>query len=96
MEAIKFDEVNVCIGESQSEYESLPVHIDVNDPATPTTMCFELNEEERKQIAETGQVWITILTFGANKPFNPIAVSVTKPKMQSNGFESSVNRETKK
>jgi hypothetical protein len=91
MKAIEFDEVNIRIAEHQEEYETLPVHIDLNDSATPTTMCFELDEEERKQVAETGQIWITVLTFG--QPFHPISMSVIKPEMQPqpNAFKSGVN-----
>jgi hypothetical protein len=78
MKAIEFPEVNVCIAENQPEYETLPVYIDLEDPTTPVTMCCELDEEERKQVAETGKVWITVLTFRQN--FHPIMMSFLKPE----------------
>lgn len=81
MKAIEFKEVNLRIAENQPEYETLPVHVDFEDHKTPITMCFELDEEERKQVAETGRIWIKQLTFG--KPFPPILMSFMKPE----GFE---------
>ena len=78
MKAIEFPEVNVRIAEKQEEYETLPVHVDMSDNRTKTTMCFELNEEERKQVAETGRIWVQMLTFGYS--FHPISMSFLKPE----------------
>ena len=57
MKAIEFPEVNVRIAENQPEYETLPVHVKTNKDfgMYQVTACFELSEEEKKQIAETGQ-----------------------------------------
>lgn len=38
--------------------------------------CFELDEEERKKIAETGELWVALRTF--NQPLQPICVTVNK------------------
>lgn len=78
MKAIEFPEVNVRIAEDQEQYETLPVYIDTEDPHSPTTMCIELDEEERKQVAETGRIWITTLTF--MQAFHPIKMSFLKPE----------------
>ena len=78
MKAIEFPEVNVRIAEKQEEYETLPVHVDMSDNRTKTTMCFELNEEEFKQVAETGRIWVQMLTFGYS--FHPISMSFLKPE----------------
>lgn len=78
MKAIEFPEVNVRIAEDQPQYETLPVYIDTEDPTTPTTMCIELDKEERKQVAETGRIWITTLTF--MQQFHPIKMSFLKPE----------------
>lgn len=78
MKAIEFPEVNVRIAEKQEEYETLPVHVDMSDNRTKTTMCFELDEEERKQVAETGRIWVQMLTFGYS--FHPISMSFLKPE----------------
>lgn len=82
MKAIEFKEVNIRIAENQEEYQTLPVFADTTDPAVPVTMCFELDDEERKQVAETGHVWLTVLTFGQH--FHPIAMSCLKPESLSN------------
>lgn len=78
MKAIEFPEVNVRIAENQPQYETLPVHIDTEDSATPTTMCFQLDPEEIKQVVETGRVWMQMLTFGQS--FHPIKMSLLKPE----------------
>lgn len=76
MKAIEFKGVNLRIAENQEEYQTLPVFVDTTDPAVPVTMCFELDDEERQQVAETGHVWLTVLTFGQH--FHPIAMSCLK------------------
>lgn len=78
MTATEFKEVNLRIAEHQEEYETLPVFVDEKDPTIPVTMCFELSSEERKQVWETGEIWVTMLTFG--KSFQPIGMSLLKPE----------------
>lgn len=78
MKAIEFDEVNLRIAENQPEYQTLPVYVEKEDKSIPVTMCFELTEEEQKQVKDTGRIWITILTFGHN--FQPINMSCLKPE----------------
>jgi hypothetical protein len=83
MKAKEFKEVNLRIAEGQPQYETLPVFLDKQDTTFPVTMCFELNEAERKQVEETGEIWLTVLTFG--NPFHPIAMSCLKPdKIKNN------------
>ncbi|WP_372934960.1 hypothetical protein [Mariniphaga sediminis] len=79
MKALKFPEVNVMLAKDQPEYETLPVHVDITDKTVPATMCFELSEEEKNQVAETGQLWFTQLTFGGH--FQPIRMSILKPEL---------------
>jgi len=43
-------------------------------------MCFELDENERKQVAETGQIWHTVLQHKSDN-FHPIRMEVTKPEL---------------
>lgn len=78
MTATEFPEVNLRIAEHQEEYQTLPVFLDQSQPEMPVTMCFELDEEELKQVKETGKIWVTIQTFG--KPFSPIGPSLIKPE----------------
>lgn len=77
MKAINFKEVNVRIAENQEEYETLPVKINLVDPAAPTTMCIELDQAEINQVVRTGRIWLTVLTFKQN--FHPIKMSLLKP-----------------
>jgi len=85
MKAIEFPEVNVRIAENQPEYETLPVHYcpdkETNGYFHRATMCFELDEQERKQVAETGQIWHTVLQ-PQNTLFHPIMMSTTKPDLK--------------
>jgi len=78
MTATEFPEVNLRIAENQPEYETIPVFVDEKDPKIPVTMCFKLDDAEMKQVWETGEIWLTVLTFG--KAFQPIGQSVLKPK----------------
>ena len=78
MRAIEFPEVNVRIAEHQEEYETLPVFADASKAEVPVTMCFELSDEEKKQVDETGKIWLTVLCFGGS--FHPINNSCLKPE----------------
>jgi hypothetical protein len=84
MKAIEFKEVTNRIAEAQPEYETLLVHIepdqDTNGYFNKVTMCFELSEEERKQVLKTGKIWHTVLV-PLGHHFHPIRMSVLKPLM---------------
>lgn len=73
MQAKKFKEANVVYGENQPQYLPLPAHKTEEGQAI---FCFELDEEERKQIAETGELWVSLLTF--NQPLQPILLTTKK------------------
>lgn len=83
MKAIEFPEVNARIAENQPEYETLPIHTEPDEESNGyfrhVTMCFKLNEEEKKQVAETGCIWHTILQPQDHK-FHPIKMSFLKPE----------------
>ena len=84
MKAIEFPEVNLRIAENQPEYETLPVNIKPDEQTqgffNQVTFCFELDEEEKKQIAETGQLWQTVLV-PKGRSFHPIRMSTLKPEL---------------
>lgn len=81
MKAKKFKEANVVYGENQPQYLPLPAHKTEEGQAI---FCFELDEEERKQIAETGELWVSLLTF--NQPLQPILLTTKKADLfNSNG-----------
>jgi hypothetical protein len=84
MKAIEFPEVNVRIAENQSEYETVPSNVRRygNTSMCEVTTCFQLDEEERKQVAETGCVWLTILQ-PETSDFHPIKTSFLKPEYMS-------------
>lgn len=69
MKPKKFQEANVVYGEGQPEYKPLPAH-------KKAIFCFELDEAERKKIAETGELWVSLLTF--NQPLQPIFITINK------------------
>lgn len=54
------------LGENQDGVLPLPAFID----KTNVVCCFELDEEERKRIAETGEIWVSLLHH--NYTINPI------------------------
>ena len=83
MKAIEFPEVNVRIAEKQPEYQTIPANVVPNIDGTgfnQVTMCFELDENERKQIAETGRIWHTVLQPEKDY-FHPILMSIEKPDL---------------
>jgi len=85
MKAIEFPEVNLHVGENQPQYETLPVHTEVDDVSRgyfiKVTACFELDEEELKQVTSTGQIWYTLLVPRGDF-LNPIKMSTLKPEMK--------------
>ena len=77
-ESTKFSTGKRKIAENQEEYETLPAHI--GGKSGEVTICFELDRKERKQVQETGQIWLSVLTF--NSPLQPIHQSCLKPKFK--------------
>ena len=75
MEAKYFPQVNIEIAKDQPQYQTLPAHCDLRRGTM--TACFELSAEERKQVLETGKIFLTIHT--ANKPLQPIDMSLLSP-----------------
>ena len=73
MKPKKFQEANVVYGEGQPEYKPFPAHKTKEGQAI---FCFELDEAERKKIAETGELWVSLLTF--NQPLQPIFITINK------------------
>lgn len=57
----------------------LPIQYD--DGTSGMTVRFQLSDEERKAIADGGDLLVTELTFGA--PFTPISIQVTYRKEPS-------------
>ena len=77
MEPIKFDGANVVFGANQPEYEPLPAER-VGKPETgQINTCWALSTDELKKVQETGQIYVSLLTFG--QPLQPVLVSVDKP-----------------
>lgn len=83
MIAIDFPQRNVMLAENQPEYETLPIHVPLDengvltDAESPCTCCFQLNKEEIDEIVRTGQIWFTQYTFG--NAFSPITMSTQNP-----------------
>lgn len=73
MEPVKFPEVNATFGEGQPQYEPLPVLL---YPDGQAVSCWQLSEEEKACVAETGQIWLSQLTF--NRPLQPVFMTVYK------------------
>ena len=87
MIAKEFDEVNVRIAENQDEYETLPAFCNTQEGTA--MVCFELDEDEKKQVTETGLIYMKVLT--GNGKLQPIAMSVIKDDL----FVPMIENETK-
>jgi len=73
MEAITFKGANTIIAEKQEEYESLPAF--TSDDGIVVT-CWKLSKDEVKKLSETGELWLSVMTF--NQPLQPLFLSVNK------------------
>ena len=77
MKPIEFKEQNIIYAENQDEYQSMPAHRVDGDPSGTVICCWQLTEEERKQVAETGLLWCSTMTF--NSPLQPHLLSAESP-----------------
>lgn len=82
MQPIKFPEQNKVFAENQPEYNPLPAYVDAGSEGVVIS-CWELDEEEKKQIAETGRIYLGMLTF--HQPLQPIRSSILNPFPMDNG-----------
>lgn len=71
-----FPQSNLILGAGQSEYEPIYAHKGPG-PQVPIVTPFRLGPDELEEIARTGTIWITQLTFGDK--FHPIALSTRDP-----------------
>lgn len=76
MKPVNFTGQNIVFAENQPEYTPLPAYID-EGPEGLVISCWELDEMERKQIAETGKIYLGMLTF--HQPLQPIRGSILSP-----------------
>ena len=77
MKPINFDGANVVFGAEQPEYQPLPAERVGKDQTGQINTCWELDPDEIKKVQETGQIYVSLLTFG--QPLQPVLVSVDKP-----------------
>jgi hypothetical protein len=77
MEPIEFPQQNDVLAKNQPQYRPLPVHVGSKEDNFPMTTCFQLTPEELAEIAATGKLWYTQVTFG--NPFQPVMLSTKSP-----------------
>jgi len=71
MKPIEFPGHNVVFAKDQPEYLPLPA---LRMPDGMVITCWELSEDEKKQILETGKIYLQQLTF--NQPLQPVLLMV--------------------
>ena len=77
MRPIEFEECNVIFGASQPEFQALPAFKDNSHPQGTTVVhCWKLSPEEIAKISVTGELWVSVLTFG--NPLQPIYLTINK------------------
>lgn len=83
---------NGVAGEGQPQYEPLPIHL---TPEGQAISCWQLSEEEKARVAETGQIWLVQLTF--NGPLQPVYITaddlfttVPDPPAQQEGAQDGI------
>ena len=77
MKPIQFKEQNIVYSKDDPNYMPLPAHRVEGDPSGTVICCWQLTEEERKQVAETGVLWHSIMTFG--HPLQPQYLATENP-----------------
>lgn len=77
MKPINFDGANVVFGAGQPEYQPLPAERVGKAQTGQINTCWEMDPDEIKKVQETGQIYVSLLTFG--QPLQPVLVSVDKP-----------------
>ena len=73
MKPIEFNEQNTIYAKDQPQYTPLPA---LKNAEGDVIMCFELSDEEIKEIVETKKIWLGMKTF--NNPLQPIFLSTIK------------------
>lgn len=76
MEPKKFDGANCVYGANQPEYQDLPAQRYGGSLGQVVT-CWQLSPEELQKVQETGEIWLSLLTFG--NPLQPVMLTVEKP-----------------
>lgn len=77
MQSVTFPQANAIIAKDQKEYQPLHAYVNRGVSSIPVTVCMQLSPDELKQINETGQLWITQLTFGY--AYSPLMLDVRNP-----------------
>lgn len=80
MEVKDFEGRNFEMAKDQDQFQTIPMKITpLEDPKyVECMMCFELDKEEKKQVAETGEIWLKVYK-GRMDDFHPIGMNVLKP-----------------
>lgn len=68
-----FPQANKTFGKGQEKYQPLPVLVN----GSSIISCWELSEDDIKEVLRTKCVWVQQLTFG--KPFQPLSVTAQVP-----------------
>jgi len=74
MKSIDFPEVTNKIGEDQEEYNTVYSQFQKKDMSI--NLCFELTDEEIKQLVKTKKIWYKQQVFNQN--MHPMRLSVEK------------------
>lgn len=72
----------VVFGKGQLQYQELPAIILPTAQGEVVTR-WQLSEEERARIAQTGEIWLCALTF--NQPPQPLIVTALPPVVEGEG-----------
>ena len=76
MKPIKFKQVNVTIAKDQPQYQPIPAHR-ADDDSGSVIFCWQLTDEEKQRVMETGVIWHSAMTFG--HAFQPQLLSTECP-----------------
>ncbi len=79
MKPIKFKGMNITYAKGQKPYLPLPA-FNHDDSWESVTACWGMTFWERIKVLFTGEIWVTLPTFG--KPLTPSKLEVDRPYME--------------
>lgn len=77
MKPVEFPGVNVVFAKDQPEYIPLPAYKVPGDPKGAIVTKWKLSPEELNKVQETGEIYLSMLTF--NQPLQPVLLTVDLP-----------------
>lgn len=78
MQPKQFEEANSTFAEDQPGVNPLPAFRNPS-PQGEVVSCWELTDEEKQRVQETGEIWVVVTTF--NQPLQPMYLAAKREEV---------------